>query len=200
MNKPWVLMQLIEAQHHLDEMIKEIKTDDEHDGFPSLSVHLPFVYRHLNCAWNSRDATYTEIDAAFQSKLSESPAWKGFPKELEHQIHDPSQDWYSVRSIFRSDLTEDGQPRRAFEERVVIFRAASLNEALAKGEAEAKRYASEWPLPKMLDHLVAFSLRTDDLNEGEEVWSTIRDLNLTDADYLQRIYPGEGLRKPIADS
>jgi len=193
-------MQLTQAQHHLDELIKEIKADTEHDGAPSLSVLLPFIYRKLNCAWNSRDTTDTEIDAAFQSKLSESPAWKGFPKELEHQIHDPQQDWYSVRSIFRSDLTEDGKPRRAFEERVVIFRASSLDEALAKGEAEAKRYASEWPLPKMLDHLVAFSLQTDDLHEGEEVWSTIRDLDLTDADYLQRIYQGEGLQQRNTDS
>jgi len=185
-------MQLIQAQHHLDEMIKEIKEDTEHDGSPSLSAHLPFVYRKLNCAWNSRAATDAEIDAAFQSKLSESTEWKGFPRDLETQLHNSNQDWYSVRSIFRSDRTEDGKPRRAFEERMVVFRASSHDEALAKGEAEAKSYASEWPLPKMLDHLVAFSLQTDALHEGEKVWSTIRELDLTDADYLQQIYIGEG--------
>jgi hypothetical protein len=100
-----------------------------------------------------------------------------------------------VRSIFRSDRTEDGQPRRAFEERMVVFRAANFAEALAKGEAEAALYAKEWPYPKVLSHLVAFSLQTDDLREGEEVWSTIRDLDLTDADYLQRIYAREGSQK-----
>jgi hypothetical protein len=66
------------------------------------------------------------------------------------------QSWYGVRSVFRSDRTEDGKPRRVFEERVVLVRAMSFEEALVKGETEAKRYAADSPGCAMLDHLVAF--------------------------------------------
>src|SRR5438132_11214810 len=97
-----------------------------------------------------------------------------------------NQEWYSVRSIFRSDMTEDGRRRRAFEERVVLFRAASFEEALAKGETEAKRYAEAWPHPKVLDRLVAFSIQAAELREGEEGWSSSRYREITAEERLQR--------------
>jgi len=103
----------------------------------------------------------------------------------------PNSEWYSVRSIFRSELTEDGKPRRVFEERIVLFRAASFEEALAKGEAEAERYAKDWPHPKRLDYLVACAIHDEALQEGDEVWSCLRDLNISDEEYLRRIYEGE---------
>ncbi len=102
------------------------------------------------------------------------------------------QGWFSVRSVFRSDLTEDGKPRRCFEERVVLFRAASVEEAMAKGEAEAKRYAEAWPHPKILDRVVVFSILEEELQEGDEVWSCIRGINVSDEEFLRQIYAGEG--------
>lgn len=102
-------------------------------------------------------------------------------------------EWYSVRSIFRADVVEEGQPRRVFEERVVVFRAASFEDALAKGEAEARRYCEGSTQACMLDHLVAFSLQEREINEGTEVWSCLRDLDLTDEAYLERFYEGEGI-------
>lgn len=94
------------------------------------------------------------------------------------------------------DRLVDDKPTRMFEERVVIFQASSHAEALTKGETEAKRYAESWPHPKMLDHLVAFSLQEEELREGEEVWSCLRELKISDEDFLNRVYDGEmlGLR------
>jgi hypothetical protein len=89
MNKPWVLLQLKSAQHTLRTMIEEMEADtDDDDGFPFFYTQLPFVYRHLNCAWNSKFATDAEIDEAFASKKGESAEWKGFPRDLEPFIHD----------------------------------------------------------------------------------------------------------------
>ena len=89
MNKPWVLQQLKQAHHNLRTMIEEIEADTgEDDGFPIFYAQLPFVYRHLNCAWNSKRATDAEIDEAFKTKKTESAEWKGFPHELEPFIHD----------------------------------------------------------------------------------------------------------------
>jgi hypothetical protein len=101
------------------------------------------------------------------------------------------QAWYSVRSVFRSDTTEDGEPRRAFEERVVLFRATSFEEALAKGEAEARGYASDILRGVMLDHVVACHIHDDDLSEGDEVWSCVRDLDTSDEQFLRQVYAGE---------
>ena len=103
----------------------------------------------------------------------------------------PSTDWYSVRSIFRRDTTEDGKPRRSFEERAVLFRAESFEAALAKGEVEARRYAADLKGGKMLDHLVAYHIHGDELREGDEIWSCIRDLDTTDEAFLGQTYAGE---------
>lgn len=108
----------------------------------------------------------------------------------------PSQPWYSVRSVFRTDRVEKGKRTRLFEERVVIFRAASEQEALAKGEAEARRYAEVDVPRKKLDHLVAFCLWEERLREGEEVWSCLRKSEGSDEEFLDRVYAEEvlGLR------
>jgi hypothetical protein len=101
------------------------------------------------------------------------------------------QSWYGVRSIFRSDRTEDGKPCRTFEERVVLFRASTFEDALAKGKAEAQRYAADWPHPRVFEHIVAFHIHDDELREGDEVWSCIRRLDISDEEFAKRIYEGE---------
>lgn len=103
------------------------------------------------------------------------------------------QQCYSVRSVFRIDRLQEGKPVRFFEERVIIFRASSEQEALAKAEAEARHYVETATQPKMLDHLVAFSLWEDELREGEEVWSCLRQLEISDDEYLDRYYAAEML-------
>ena len=103
----------------------------------------------------------------------------------------PSTAWYSVRSIYRRDTTEDGKARRSFEERVVLFRAESFESALAKGEAEAKRYAADLSGGRMLDRVVAYHIHEDELREGDEIWSCIRDLDTTDDELLRQVYAGE---------
>ena len=103
------------------------------------------------------------------------------------------QQWYSVRSIFRLPGSSDGQRPPLFEERVVIFRAASPEEALEKGRAEAKRYSEGETQPRMLAHIVVFSIWEDKLAEGEEVWSCLRQLDISDEQFLDQIYEGERL-------
>jgi len=80
-----------------------------------------------------------------------------------------------------------------FEERVVIFRAGTPEAALEKGRAEAKRYSEGETQPRMLAHIVVFCIWEEELTEGEEVWSCLRQLETTDEDFLDRIYDGEQL-------
>jgi len=107
-----------------------------------------------------------------------------------------TQPWFSVRSIFKLPASPDGQRPPLFEERVVIFRAASPEQALEKGQAEAKRYSEGETQPRMLAHIVVFSIWEEELAEGEEVWSCLRRIQISDEEFLDRIYEGEqiGLR------
>lgn len=75
----------------------------------------------------------------------------------------------------------------------MIFRAASPESALEKGRAEAKRYSEGQTPPRMLAHIVVFCIWEEELAEGEEVWSCLRQLEMSDEEFLDRIYQGEQL-------
>jgi hypothetical protein len=78
-----------------------------------------------------------------------------------------------------------------FEERVVICLATSSEEALEKGRAEARRHAQCEPRPKFLAHLVVFCIEQEELAEGEEVWRQLRRIEMSDDDFLARVYEEE---------
>ena len=104
----------------------------------------------------------------------------------------PEQYSYAVRSVYREDRTEDGKPLRMFKERIVLVRAETFEEALAKGQAEAEGYVASSQHAVLLDHTVAYNIHGDDhLQDQDEVWSCIRGLDLSDEAFLRRIYDGE---------
>ena len=61
MNKSQVLFHLVGARLHLEELIQDIEGHDG-DSLPVLRAGLPFVYRHLNQAWNTRDKSPDQLD------------------------------------------------------------------------------------------------------------------------------------------
>jgi hypothetical protein len=90
--------------------------------------------------------------------------------------------WYSVKSLYRMDVkaAPDGTPRlSSYEERVILMRAASFDEALSKAQIEARKYADmRWLNARgeavethFLEVLDAFMLFDDELAEGCEVYS-----------------------------
>jgi len=115
------------------------------------------------------------------------------------------ENWYAVKSVFRTDVTAAGAtgPRlSSFEERVVLFRAASFDEALRRAEEEAQKYAEEnrWPnaqgedvRTRYLDALDAFSL-SGNLDDGAELYSKILfvDPGTRDGDVVERAIGSEG--------
>jgi len=121
--------------------------------------------------------------------------------------------WYAVKSVFRTDVTAVGAaaPRlSSFEERVVLFRATSFDEALHRAEEEAQRYAEEnrWPnehgeevRTRYLDALDAFSL-SDNLDDGAELYSKILfvDPSTTDSHVVERTIGSEAEQASSASS
>ncbi len=82
----------------------------------------------------------------------------------------PGNNWFAIRSIYLFGKKQDGT--NIFEERVVVFLADTADEAFAKAEREADRYAS---LHKMERHplQVAYVQDGDALIDGYDVWSEL---------------------------
>lgn len=100
--------------------------------------------------------------------------------------HEPKA-WYSARTFYRW-LTWEGRP---FEERVVLFRARSLDEAVELAERESAEYAREGDL-EVLDMVQAYRISEDDeeLGVGTEVFSKLHALDLPARAFLDRYDSG----------
>lgn len=100
--------------------------------------------------------------------------------------------WFGIRCVFRdppaglwaSHDLRSGES--AYEERITLWRAASAEEAIERGEAEAREYASA------LEHEylgLAQSYRlADEPGDGAEVFSLIRESRLPPGDYLDTFF------------
>jgi hypothetical protein len=93
--------------------------------------------------------------------------------------------WYGVRLVYR--LT--GGSRQAYEERVVIVRAESGDDAIAQVECLSKEYESE--TTEYVGCAMAFNIFDETgpaLGPGTEVFSLIRCSELKPSDYLDRFH------------
>jgi hypothetical protein len=100
--------------------------------------------------------------------------------------HEPKA-WYSARTFYRW-LTWENRP---FEERVVLFRARSLDEAIELAERESAEYAREGDL-EVLDMVQAYRISDGDeeLGAGTEVFSKLHALDLPANAFLDRYDSG----------
>jgi hypothetical protein len=99
---------------------------------------------------------------------------------------DPEQDnrWYAVRSLFRIP----GEAESAYEERITLWQAASLDDALARAEAEAVEYAAFMGSEHLAGLAQAYPLADAPPRDGAEVFSLIRDSALPPKPYLDRFF------------
>ena len=92
--------------------------------------------------------------------------------------------WYSVRCVFQWNSWE-GAP---FEERITLWQAESLQDAIALAEAEATEYAADNGVA-YLDLAQGYVLGSDTApSQGSEVFSLLRDSGLAPADYLDAFF------------
>jgi hypothetical protein len=101
------------------------------------------------------------------------------------------QTWYSVKGIFRWYFKDTGETAN-FEERVVLFRAGSFEEALALATDEARVYCTEDKSANFkiesLGHFRAY-LIDEKPTQGVEVFSRLMDSKLSAPSFLKRYYP-----------
>lgn len=116
----------------------------------------------------------------------------------------PSSGWFAVRCLFRcgwppADSADDSH---RYEERITLWRAGDIDEAIVKAEAEARDYAAaikEAP-SEYLGLTQAYALFDAPEHDGAEVFSLIRDSQLDSSSYLDAFFDtGHERQREIID-
>lgn len=100
--------------------------------------------------------------------------------------------WYSARCVFRhahleAEAQEEGEAGcQVFEERIILVRATSFEDAIRKAELEAEVYAKDGI--QYLGLVQAFQLFDAKVTEGTEVFSLMRTSPLEESAYLNRFF------------
>lgn len=89
--------------------------------------------------------------------------------------------WYSVRCIFEWSPT-------VYEERVLLWEAASIDEAIGLAEAEAHEYAQTVLGGRYLGLAQAYEIGERRPGSGDEVYSLIRTSDEDPESYLTRFF------------
>ncbi|MFI6321541.1 hypothetical protein ACIBG8_28660 [Nonomuraea sp. NPDC050556] len=99
-------------------------------------------------------------------------------------------DWYAVRCLFHWR-----EPYDTYEERITIWRATSLEEAVELAEQEAAEYCETGPF-EYLELAQAYHLAEEAIQPGAEVFSLLRDSDLEPKAYLDTFFDTGTERQP----
>ena len=94
----------------------------------------------------------------------------------------PIQTYYAGLTIYRRQNVKRGR----YEERIVLVRAATRREAVAKLKKEARDYAARAPDTELLHYGLLFDTMDRTIADGQEIWSLLRDSVLAPGKYLAR--------------
>ena len=95
--------------------------------------------------------------------------------------------WYGVRCLFEHPDEDPASGEHWYEERVTLWRAASMEEALALADAEAQEYAEDNECEDT-GLVQAFHIAGPGVGNGVEVFSLIRGSRLESDDYLDTFF------------
>jgi hypothetical protein len=96
---------------------------------------------------------------------------------------DEDSEWFSVRCVFHW-VDWEGEP---YEERITLWQAASLDDAIELAEQEARRYESDTGV-RYVGLAQAYALGVPELTGGTEIFSLLRDSDLTPDDYVTAFF------------
>jgi len=97
---------------------------------------------------------------------------------------DEEDRWYAVRSVFAAA----GEAEDSYEERITLWRAGSLDDAMARAATEAAEYADFAGATHLAGFAQAYQLPDGPPRDGTEVFSLIRESPLPPTGYLERFF------------
>ena len=97
---------------------------------------------------------------------------------------EPDTRWYAVRSLFHDP---EGSAS-AYEERITLWQAADLEDALARAAAEAVEYAEFAGVTYLGEFAQSYPLADAPPRDGAEVFSLTRSSALPPKAYVQQFF------------
>lgn len=88
---------------------------------------------------------------------------------------------FGVRCLFR-------HAGGMYEERITLWRARDFAHAIELAEAEAARYCEDLTSTTYVELAQAYELDDDPAVQGAEVFSLVRDSDLSPSDYVDRFF------------
>jgi len=102
---------------------------------------------------------------------------------MKHQ-----EPWYSAKCLFLHKDLSRRQKKPCYEERITLIHARTFDEAIRKGEAEAKRYAKGLGKVEYLGFITVFHLFDSKIEDGSEIYSILRSVRLRSTEFINRHY------------
>lgn len=103
-----------------------------------------------------------------------------------------SLEWYSAKSVYKHVLHEGETFKTMFEERVVLFQATDFDDAIVQAESEAEKYCRECGSEcRYLGYINMYQLPEDSVGHRTEVFSVMRESELSDESFLDLFYGDE---------
>jgi hypothetical protein len=95
--------------------------------------------------------------------------------------------WYAVKCLLEhAGLSEDATAH-VYEERIVLLRAVDFGDAVRRAEREATEYARPTSA-RYLGYSNAYKLDVESIGDATEVYSLMREVPLSPADFISRYY------------
>ena len=107
--------------------------------------------------------------------------------------------WYGVRLIYQLHGLSEETSQNIYEERILIVRVESDEDAIEKAEEYSKEYENE--TVEYLGCASSFNIFDENgpcLGSGTEIFSFLQESSLTSGDYLDRLDHRESQSDPVA--
>jgi hypothetical protein len=98
-----------------------------------------------------------------------------------------TKNWFAVRCMFQFPRVPKQRKKRLYEERITLWQAADIDEAIALAEQEAGSYAADCGCV-YLKVAQAFALFDPVIGNGTEIFSLFRESNKKSDAYLDRFF------------
>ena len=95
--------------------------------------------------------------------------------------------WYGAKCIFLHTQI-DRCPGQVYEERVVLIKATSIDEAIERAESIAAGYARECEGCSYTGFVDVFHIYDENIGDGSEVYSLMRTSDMGEDEYLNHFY------------
>ncbi|MCL2641536.1 MAG: DUF4288 domain-containing protein [Phycisphaerales bacterium] len=104
-------------------------------------------------------------------------------------------EWYGAKTLYEHiGLAGPKSKKKVYEERVVVFRAKSAEEAIDLAEEEAREYAAGLKGVRYLNYVMVYIMSETVIRPGMEVYSLMRQMDLKPRAFMGRYHDAKSER------